>query len=180
MKKWIVLFLLFAVGAAASGFVYTRLLSEEDLEFQRINNENGVALGSLLQSEHPWGSYNQWQCFSLESVTFDCVIYDVDTLVPSISFESEDEVLYFDTYVEDRLQCQETLNHWQELAEGGDEICIFAAHMPDVDWAPDHDKPQSLWYINRLKGAGGYWNLYESSPAYNQSLDPEEAQSSQR
>lgn len=175
MKKWIAVFCLFAICASASGFVYTQLLSDEDLRFQRIDNENGVALGSELRGEHPWGSYNQWQCFSLEIVKFNCADYDYGTLVPSLRVESEEEVFLFDTYVEDRLDCEQTLSVWRDSVSGGREICIFAAHMPDVDLGLDQNKPQSLWYINRLKGAGGYWNLYESSPAYNESSDTYEA-----
>ena len=117
-----VILCLFAICASASGFVYTQLLSDEDLES-----------------------------------------------------ESEEEVFLFDTYVEDRLDCEQTLLRWQNLAAGGREICIFATHMPDVDLGLDQNKPQSLWYINRLKGAGGYWSLYESSPAYNESVDAKEA-----
>lgn len=168
MKRWMVVIFSFAICVSASGFVYTQLLSDDDLEFQRIDNENGVALGSELRSEHPWGSYNQWQCFSLEKVKFDCVDYDHGTLVPSIRVESEGEIFLFDTYVEDRLDCEQTLSRWQNLAAGGREICVFAAHMPDVDLDLDQNRPQSLWYINRLKGAGGYWNLYESSPVYDE------------
>ncbi len=171
MKKWIALFCLFAICASASGFVYTQLLSDDDLEFQRIDNDNGVALGSALRSEHPWGSYNLWQCFSLEIVEFDCADYDHGTFVPAIRAETEREVFLFDTHVEDRLDCEQTLLKWRDLVLGGKEICVFAAHMPDVDLDLDQNRPQSLWYINRLKGVGGYWNLYESSPEYNESVD---------
>lgn len=174
MKSWIAAFCLFAICISASALVYSRLLSDEDIEFQRLDNENGVALGSELQSEHPWGSYNQWQCFRLETVEFVCADYDYGTLVPSLRVESDEEVFLFDTYVEDRLDCKQTLLHWQNLTVGGREICVFAAHMPDVDLDLDQNKPQSLWYINRLKGAGGYWNLYEASPTYNEGTDSEE------
>jgi hypothetical protein len=171
VKKWIVMFCLFAICASAYGFVYTQLLSDDDLEFQRIDNENGVALGSELRGEHPWGSYNLWQCFNLVTVKFDCADYDHGTLVPAIRAETESEVFLFDTYVEDRLDCEQTLSIWRDLVLGGKEICVFAAHMPDVDFDLDQNKRQSLWYINRIKGAAGYWNLYESSPEYNEGID---------
>jgi len=173
VKKVIILFSLFVICATASGYVYTQLLSEDDLEFQRIDNDNGVALGSELRSEHPWGSYNQWQCFNLSSVDFTCADYDYGTLVPALRVEAENEVFLFDTYVEDQLNCEQTLLLWQNLTAGGRELCIFAAHMPDVDLGLDQNMPQSLWYINRIKGAGGYWNLYESSPAYGESVAAE-------
>ena len=173
MKKWVVAFCLFSICASASAFVYTHLLSEDDLDFQTIDNNNGSALSSGLQSDSHWESYSQWQCFNLEVVKFDCVDYDHGTLVPAIRAEAESEVFLFDTQVEDRLDCEQTLSVWRDLVSGGSEICMYAAHMPDVELGLDQNKPQSLWYINRLKGAGGYWNLYESSPTYNESVDAE-------
>lgn len=174
MKSWIAAFCVFVICASASAFVYSQLLSDEDIEFQRIDNERGVALGSELRSEHPWGSYNQWQCFSLEMVEFECADYDYGTLVPSLRVESEEEIFLFDTYVEDLLDCEQILSIWRNLVSGGKEVCVFAANMPDVDLGLDQNRPQSLWYINRLKGIGGYWNLYEASPAYNESLATDE------
>lgn len=161
MKKWMFVIFSYAICASASAFVYTQLLSEDDLDFQEIN---GSALSSGLQSDSPWESYNQWQCFNLEKVKFDCVDYDHGTLVPGISAETESEVFLFDTHVEDRLDCEQTLSIWRDLVLGGKEICVFAAHIPDVDLDLDQNRPQSLWYINRLKGVGGYWDLFESSP----------------
>jgi hypothetical protein len=174
MKRWMVVIFSFAICASASAFVYTHLLSEDDLEFQTIDNNNGSALSSSLQSDSHWESYNQWQCFNLEMVKFDCADYDHGTLVPAIRAETESEVFLFDTHVEDRLDCEQTLSRWQNLAAVGREICIFAAHMPDVDLGLDQHKRQSLWYINRLKGAGGYWYLYESSSVYDEGVDSEE------
>jgi hypothetical protein len=68
--------------------------------------------------------------------------------------------------VGDRLDCEQTLSQWRALIDGGREVCIFVAHMPDVDMELDVDRPQSLWYINRIKGVGGYWNLFEESPEF--------------
>jgi hypothetical protein len=171
MKRWMVIVFSFAICATASAFVYTQLLSEEDLKFEQIDNENGRALGSEIGSENPWESYNQWQCFDMDVIEFTCADYDHGTLVPAIRAETKSEVFLFDTHVEDRLDCEQTLSIWRDLVLGGKEICVFAAHMPDVDLDLDQNRPQSLWYINRLKGVGGYWNLYESGPEYNESVD---------
>ncbi len=168
MKKAFVIFSLFAICTAASGFVDTQLLSEDDLEYERIDNDNGSALSSELESDSPWESYNEWQCFDMTVVEFTCANYDYGTLVPSISVVSRNEILVFDTHVEDRLNCEQTLRLWQDLTAEGREICIFAAQMPDVDLGLDENKPQSLWYISRLKGVDGYWNLHESSSVYDE------------
>lgn len=159
MKKVIIIFSLLAICATASAFVYTQLLSEDDLVFEQIENENGTAMSSVPESENPWESYNQWQCFDMAVVEFTCAAYDQDILVPSLRVETASEVFLFDTHVEDRLSCEQTLQIWQNLAAGGKEICIFAANMPDVELELDNNKPQSLWYINRIKGANGYWDL---------------------
>lgn len=128
-------------------------------------NTQGVALGSADKSEWPWGSYNHWQCFELENLKLDCSIYDQKTLVPSIIAETADRIFFFDVHVEDRLPCIQTLDKWHGLMNGGKEACIFAAHMPDVDGL---EPGQSLWYINRIKGLNGYWNLFEESLEYRE------------
>jgi hypothetical protein len=171
VKKVIIIFGLLAICATASALVYTQLLSEDDLVFEQIENENGTAMSSVPESENPWESYNQWQCFDMAVVEFTCANYDHGTLVPAMRAETESEVFLFDTHVEDRLDCEQTLSIWRDLVLGGKEICVFAAHMPEVDLDLDQNRPQSLWYINRLKGVGGYWNLYESGPEYSKGVD---------
>jgi hypothetical protein len=116
MKKIFIVLGLMVGCATAFGIVYSQLLTEEDIEFQENENAQGVAMSSLDESEWPWESYNQWQCFDVSSISYERA-----------------------------------------------EVCIFAANMPDVDMDDGGDKPQSLWYINRIKGAGGYWNLFEES-----------------
>ena len=157
---------LFAVCISSLGLTYGELLTQEDLEFQELDNSNGVALGSVHRSEWPWGSYNQWQCFSIENLSYDCANYDNGTLVPSLSVITDREIFLFDVHVEDRLECEQTLWQWRALIDRGREVCIFAAHMPDVDMESGGDRSQSLWYINQIKGVGGYWNLFEKSPEY--------------
>jgi len=171
MKKWVVTFCLFSICASASTFFYRNLLVEDDLDYQTIDNNNGSALSSGLQSDSHWESYNQWQCFNLTVVEFYCVDYDRGTLVPAIRAEAESEVFLFDTHVEDRLDCEQTLLVWRDLVLGGTEICAFAAKVPAVDLGLDENKPQSLWYIRRLKGTNGYWDLFESSPEYTEATD---------
>jgi hypothetical protein len=166
MKRWVIILGLFLVSSSSSDVRYDQLLSKEDFEFQHTDNEKGMALASDPRSEQSWESYNQWLCFSTKNVELECADYDYGTLVPSIRIEVRNRVFLFDTHVEDRFDCEQTLSIWSHLASGGGEVCIFAAHMPDVELGLDQNKPQSLWYINRLKGVGGYWNMYESSPEF--------------
>lgn len=155
---------LLAICVSASGHMHNPLLTREDLELQELDNVQGVALSSESNSEWPWESYNVWQCFDTNKLNYDCADYDYGTLVPSLRIATEQRVLHFDVHVEDQLDCQQTLIQWQHLIAQGNEVCIFAAHMPDVEMGLDRNKSQSLWYINRLKGAGGYWDLFEPIP----------------
>jgi hypothetical protein len=171
MKNLIVGLSLLVVCISGAAFASTQLLNQADIELQKFDNAQGVAMGSAIESEWPWGSYNQWQCFSVANLNYDCADYDYGTLVPSLRAETELEVFHFDLHVEDRLECHQTLMRWRALIDGGQEVCIFAAHMPDVDMGLDGNKPQSLWYINRVKGVGGYWSLFEESPEFKDRND---------
>lgn len=152
------------MSSSSFGFVYNQLLSDCDLAIEPSDNEQGVAIGSELLSEQPWRSYNRWNCFALEMVNFECADYNYGNLVPSVRVESEEEIFFFDTYLNDRRDCAQTLSLWQTLVEGGREISLLAAHMPDVEMSLDQGKPQRLWYIKRLKGLRGYWGAVESWP----------------
>ena len=166
MKKIIIGAVLLIFCILLSGFVYTQLLTQEDIEFQEFDNAQGAALGSISKIDWPWESYNQWQCFSIKKLNYDCADYVNGALVPSLRVETQQEIFLFDVHVEDRLDCEHTLAQWRTLIGGGQEVCIFAAHMPDVDIDAENGKPQSLWYINRLKGVDGYWNLFEESSEF--------------
>lgn len=160
MRKPFSILFLFAGCASAFGYTYSQLLTGDDVEYEHMDNVQGIALGSALDSDHPWESYNRWQCFSRDQVEFVCAKYEPGTLVPGIEVTTKNEILFFDTYLEDRLDCDQTLSAWRELVERGEEVCIFAANMPDVDFGSvsDGKKSKSLWYIKRVKGMGGYWN----------------------
>ena len=166
MKKIISGTVLLTFCILLSGFVYTQFLTQEDIEFQEFDNAQGAALGSAPKMQWPWESYNQWQCFSIEKLNYDCADYDNGTSVPSLRIEAEQDIRLFDVHVEDQLDCEQTLDRWRALIDGGQEVCIFAAHMPDVDLDDEGGKPQSLWYINRIKGINGYWNLFEESTEF--------------
>ncbi len=162
MKLGIVALFTFVICLSASGLVFPSLLDDEDFEFQFANNELGAALGSEIQGEQPWESFNQWQCFRLESIRFECAAYDSEKFTPSLRVETQSEVFLFDTHVEDRLDCEHTLSIWRRIGTGGRDVCVFAARMPEVNLGSDGSRLQSLWYINRLKGENGYWDLNDS------------------
>lgn len=158
--KFLLLFIsLLFFSASTSGFLNSQLLTYEDIEFQRLDNAKGTVLASSDKNSWFWESYNQWQCFDVANLNYDCANYDYDTLVPSVRVETEVDVFFFDLHVEDHLDCPQTLNQWRNLIGEQQEVCIFAARMPEVEVGlSDQGKRQSLWYINRIKGVGGYWD----------------------
>ncbi len=163
MRNLVAGLLIFSACVSASGRMYTWLLSQEDADFQEFSNAQGSALSSEVESERPWESFNEWKCFGTVTLDFDCVEYDHGLMVPTLSVETEQEIFHFDVHVEDRLDCNATLKQWRALVAEGREVCVFAAQVPDVEMGLDGSKPQSLWYINRVKGEGGYWAPFDES-----------------
>lgn len=166
MKTGFLFYGLLLMCISGYGFVRSELLEESDIHWQQINNFQGPALGDTLIYEGGGASYNKWQCFPFHNANLECATYDEDTLVPSIRVEADNHTYLFDTHVEDRLSCNETLQKWAELASDGNEVCILAAQMPDMDFGVEKDRQQSLWYINQIKLASGYWNLFSESEEY--------------
>jgi hypothetical protein len=161
MKKWTVLFALLVGNVGAGPF--DSLLTWEDREMEREDFLDGPSLTSMSDHQVHWESFNQWQCFSKEQLYFECVNYDENTLVPSIRVETDVESLFFDLHVEDNFACEETLAIWDDLFQGGAEFCVYAAHMKSFDLDKDEEsqKVQTLWYIEKLKGHSGYWDIYK-------------------
>ncbi|MCM0605099.1 MAG: hypothetical protein KA715_03340 [Xanthomonadaceae bacterium] len=150
MKKLILIFSMLIILTPSFGF---ELL------------ESRPSIVSTNKHENPWESYDQWQCFSLNQITFECATYDRDTLVPSIKAKNDKGIIFFDVHVEDELHCEDTLIQWRDLVHGGSKICLLAAYMPDVDMGVDEatKKPNSLWYIDQIKSRNGYWKLKDFS-----------------
>ena len=159
MKKLLCILSLCLFFIFFSAYAFTELISYEDIVFQEQFYARGEALSSSDDSEFKWESYNQWQCFKTDQLFFECVEYDSEIFVPSISVETDADIFHFDVHVEDKLDCQQTINIWKKLFQFGPQACIFAANLPDVDFDVENGKPQSLWYIQRLKGVQGYWDL---------------------
>jgi hypothetical protein len=142
---------------SVSPLISSGLLTHADWEFQLKDNSEGPEMESRLDSPVVWSSFNQWQCFNDQQISFTCVKYDDGILVPNIEATIENEFLSFDVAFEAKLDCKATLASWNSLVQEGKEICVFAAKMNDFEaYGPDN-KRQSLWYIKKIKGINGYW-----------------------
>ena len=162
MKKIVLICII--VVFSFSTFGYINILNDLDIQMQNEDTQVGPAMSSGLHQEFQWQSYNEWNCFPKTLLSFDCVIYDEDTEVPSIVYATDEMMYIFDLHVEDRKDCKSTLETWKALAPDDSQLCIYAAHMPAVDWA-EGEQNNSLWYINQIKGENGYWKLFDDYEA---------------
>ncbi len=154
-KSMVALLLLFPLSTHSQ----STLLTSEDWKYQ-FNHGQIAELGSAIEEVESWESFNQWLCFSNQQIEFLCAVYDENTLVPSLFIENAYGIFLIDAHVEDRLDCQDTIEHWKELASSNPDICVFAAHMPQVKFDDESKKPRNLFYIKRLKTSLGYWDAY--------------------
>ena len=140
-----------------------------------MTSDWGIHPFAIKHHQVHWESFNQWQCFSKEQLYFECVNYDENTLVPSIRVETDVESLFFDLHVEDNFACEETLAIWDDLFQGGAEFCVYAAHMKSFDLDKDEEsqKVQTLWYIEKLKGHSGYWDIYKPQREKSKKIENE-------
>ena len=127
------------------------------------------SMTSTINDSSPWESYAEWQCFSIQDIQFECAVYTDDTTEPSIVAKTQVGTLFFDVYSEDELNCDETLNQWRALVADGKRICILAAQRPNLNLGTDSNgNPNSLWYLESIKGKHGYWDITEHSAIYSE------------
>lgn len=156
-----VILLFSTVGLTLNFSQNSGLLNEDDHEWVYGLNQEGPYMTSVPGVERAWESYYEWLCFSVENTELSCTTYDEDVLVPSISTVDKNHTYFFDLHVEDGFECQSTLYSWHQLIDGAQKVCVMAALMPS---AFEKDPEMSLWYINAIKTAQGYWELEENLP----------------
>lgn len=160
MKIFLAILLTLIVVPISAGY-FSNILTQEDFDMQREHFEDGPTMTSVSGD---WKSYNQWQCFNVNQIEFDCAVYDYDKkLVPHLKIQYSSFRYEFDLHVEDGFDCRKTLETWADLMDGSREICIYAAFMPGVR-ETDYPSDWYLWYIHTIKTSNGYWNLF--APKY--------------
>jgi len=144
---------------------YNDILEEQDWVLFNQDKEK-PALSSIINDPHPWQSHNEWKCFDKRDIDFSCA---VDTSnkneVPIISIINNREAFdyEYDLGSEYEWDCKKVVNHWENLMDGEDGICLYGAQMPDLG---DENQVQEsnnlstgLWYINQIKTKKGYWKM---------------------
>ena len=162
------------------------LLSEEDLEQELMDAENGPQLNSALNEYPHWESFNEWNCFSTQTVQLECSALDYGQIhVPTLRV-TDSGLLYdyssgnsknlyeFQMSEEPGLGCKEVLQKWNTLLESERAFCVYSAYLQDLP--ADHFEAEgvkrwTLSIISQLKTQQGYWREYKPVE------DPEEMES---
>ena len=145
-----------------------KVLNQDDYEYQRQQTfERGPALHSWLDGRTPyWESYNQWLCFPVESVEVTCLNaeYNGVVQVPTIHVVQAQHYFEISMDPDPKPDCAVITHRWRELLQDQREFCVYAAPLQEYDGVlPDsRAKDGSVWIINRVKTASGYWDF--SSP----------------
>ena len=154
--------LVFLVGFCCLSMTwnYYDLLSQEDLGLEDFG-QSTPALSSAIDSDFYWESFNEWQCFSTESIQFECTELDYGRqYVPTIRISQNNELYDFSLDPEPALNCQKILTKWRSLLEKEDGFCVYAAYLQDLP----HDAFEAkgierwgLWIVDQVKSRKGYW-----------------------
>ncbi|NDG28252.1 MAG: hypothetical protein EB120_13885, partial [Proteobacteria bacterium] len=139
------------------------LLTEEDIGLEET--QEAPALSSMLDTENPWKSYNQWQCFDARDVTPTFMGHFLDPedrseemRTPALQVELPEETLVFDLEPEDLkfMDCEDCpskiFENWREWLDRERAICIYAAHLQDLN------ADESYWILSKIKTSRGYWS----------------------
>lgn len=139
---------------------YRVLLSKEDLELEKADRLNGPALQSALDSSEPWGSYNQWLCFSSQQVSVDVVETTYDDKIEQVPVLYASLPRYqFEITISSEIDNPDrVVDKWRDLLDETSNICAYAAFLQNLG-------SRSLWIISKLKSEKGVWEESGSTTA---------------
>lgn len=136
---------------------------------QMEENQDGPALSAGLHQEPYWESFNEWRCFDASLVSVSCrghyFATGMETLLPSIRVEHNDEALDFDFEDDRSINCAETINFWTRLIESQKSVCLYAAYLQEID------ENNGYWILSMLKTPKGYWPEMETGKVEDEETD---------
>lgn len=150
-------FLLLIISIASLSMThidYLQILSEEDFEMESTESATRPALSSSLDEGSQWQSFNQWMCFSSESVEFSCAEIDYGkSSLPNLSVRGDDNILYeLSIDPEPGLKCETILEAWKAIIDKQNGFCAYAAFLQD--FGQGHE----LWIVDAFKTYSGRWS----------------------
>jgi hypothetical protein len=144
---------------------HASLLNADDLEFERVDREDGPELGGSLSEAnegHRWESFNEWQCFPTRDVQSECTELDSPEIhVPTIRIRHAGHLFDFSMDPEPDMDCDYVIRNWKTLLEGEDSFCVYAAYLQDlpVDQSGEEDVDGwTLWIVKQMKTKKDYWS----------------------
>lgn len=136
------------------------ILEDEDYRMWEYDLSQGPILSSPLNAKEKFESYNEWHCFSTDSIELECTdinYNDKDKQVPTIIAKTDTLIYNFDLSPEIDWDCPEIIHTWNDLFEDERSICVYAAYLQDLEFDNSNSERNTLWYISRIKTSGDYW-----------------------
>jgi hypothetical protein len=162
-SKRLRLFVALAAGVLSLSMVsspYAYLLDEEDREFERADREDGPELSAPLSESPRWESFNEWWCFSTQSLQLECTELDYGEMhVPTLRIANAGHLFDFSMERESELGCGKILEQWKDLLEGEDAFCVYAAYLQDLPADHFGEEGVERWtlrILSQIKTRKGY------------------------
>jgi hypothetical protein len=139
---------------------YADLLNEEDREFERADREDGPELSAPLSENPRWESFNEWQCFSTQTLQLECTELDYGEMhVPTLRIADAGHLFDFSMERESDLGCDKVLESWRNLLDGEDAFCVYAAYLQDLHAEHFSEEGVERWtlrILSQIKTRKGY------------------------
>lgn len=135
------------------------LLNKDDIAQEKNDHDSGPVMQSSLEAEKQWESYNQWLCFDKDNIELTRVDIEYDGKIkslPQINAWTSEHYLEISLSADTEDDNDRTFSEWQNLSEGMNQICIYAAHLQYLYSLGN--RQSSLWIISKLKTEFGYWS----------------------
>ncbi len=160
-----------AVAALSSLSMYRNpvmdLLDEHDYEQMKSDFDRGPALSAPINGSPYWASYNQWLCFPTQDLEISYVEVESSggtKKLPTLHVTEGSHFFEFSMESDLTPDYDKVTNHWKSLLQDEEAFCVYAAPLQELD-VTNYDTPAetaSLWIIDRLKTAKGYWSFETS------------------
>jgi len=132
------------------------ILSEEDIEIEQ--SQSTPALSSVPTEKPQWESFNEWQCFPIESINLECSVHILgeglnqrEERYPCLVAMTSTQTMSFDFDETSSESCESALDEWRALLHGQRTVCVYAAYLQDLE------EKHGYWIGRTLKTASGYW-----------------------
>ncbi len=135
-----------------------QILSWSDHALEKQGRAGVPALSSAPGTKPYWESFNRWICFPTAKVSVNRVgvLYEGEQkLIPQFDADSNNHAYEFAISSHANYDFDKIAREWDEILRSNPQVCFFAAFLQNLDNIGN--RSASLWIINRVKHAKGYW-----------------------